>query len=222
MRRARLDALIATAALGALGPLARLGVAAPGVAEAAAAAATPAAASNTGNTASAGTAGAAPRAPTRPSPWHDARPGAAITYRLSEPLASGGARTRRVAIVTEEVVGADTNSVSVRVTRREDGVPDRVVTRTYPRELTASRHAQFLASLGPRRDTTTRVVSGRKLACAVHRSESAGGDPRGRLVVSTTLCRGLPGWIHAQSVGRAADPALAPRFELLDFAPGGP
>lgn len=218
MRRARLEALIATAALDALIPLALLGVAAPG-----AAMATPAAtASNTADEPGAGATGAAPREPTRPSPWHDARPGTAITYRLSEPLAPGGARTRRVAIVTEEVVGADATSVSVRVTRREDGVPDRVVARTYPRTLAASRHAQFLASLGPSRGTTTRVVSGRRLACSEHRSESAGDDPRGRLVVSTTLCRGLPGWIHAQSVGRPADAALAPRFELLDFTPGGP
>lgn len=215
MRRARLAALIATAALGAPAPLALLAGAAPDTARAAPAAAA-------ADTSGAGASGAARRDPSRPSPWHDARPGTAITYRLSEPIATGGVRRHRVAIVTEEVIGADAASVSVRVTRREDGVPDRVVTSTYPRTMSASRHAQFFASLGPRRAAKTVTVSGRRLACAVHRSEPAGDDPRRRLVVSTTLCRGLPGWIHAQSVGHPADPALAPRFELLEFTPGGP
>ena len=76
MRRARLEALIATAALDALIPLALLGVAAPGAQYMIVVL------SHASSDVFA-------------KQWHDARPGTAITYRLSEPLAPGGARTRR-------------------------------------------------------------------------------------------------------------------------------
>lgn len=156
-----------------------------------------------------GLAGAADSA--HDGPWFNARVGTMISYRAKQAMPTPGAPDK-VAIISEEVVGVTPDTVTVKLTRKEAGQPDKTSTANRARRISDKQYAEMLNSLGYERKSIEFKVSGQSFNCREYKREidSPDGDPDRAVITWTTFCRDLPGWIASQSVGSLR------RFEMLD------
>jgi hypothetical protein len=134
-----------------------------------------------------------------------------ISYRVKQAMPMPGAPDK-VAIVTEEVVAATPETVTVKLTRKEAGQADRTSTATRLRRIPEKQFSELFFSLGYERKAVEFKVSGQSFNCREYRREidSPDGDPDHAVTTWTTFCRDLPGWIASQSVGSLR------RFEMLE------
>jgi hypothetical protein len=153
-------------------------------------------------------------------PWQGARVGTAISYRVRQPMPMPGAPDK-VAVITEEVTAATAGSVTVRITRREQGQPDRTQTVDRPRRMPGDQYAQFLKTIGDERRRVEVKVSGQAFDCRQHVREvdSEDRNPDHTVTTRTTVCRTLPGWIAAQRLSAPSWKTDQVRFELLEVRP---
>ena len=147
----------------------------------------------------------------RDGPWFAAKTGTLISYRIRQEAVIPGTPPK-VAIITEEVTNVSPETVTVKITRKEAGVPDRITNSDRPRRISERQYVQMLKNIGTRQKEIDFKVSGMSFACQEYKleSEDPGGDADRSVSAWTIFCKDLPGWIATQSVGSFK------RFELLD------
>ena len=147
----------------------------------------------------------------RDGPWFAAKTGTLISYRIRQEAVIPGTPPK-VAIITEEVTNVSPETVTVKITRKAAGVPDRITNSDRPRRISERQYVQMLKNIGTRQKEIDFKVSGMSFACQEYKleSEDPGGDADRPVSAWTTFCKDLPGWIATQSVGSFK------RFEMLE------
>jgi hypothetical protein len=153
-------------------------------------------------------------------PWFKAKVGTSIRYRITQPETVPGVAPKS-AVITEEVVSATPETVTVKSTRTAAGEAERTNTATRPRRISGQQYDQFLRNIGYDRKGVDIKVSGQTFSCRQYERDydSSDGNPDHSVRVWTVFCRELPGWVAAQRAGSASWKNDEVRFELLEVKP---